>query len=75
MICYNFQTPLFSFRLAYCGISGKGYAALAFALKPRESTVTELDLRGNDPGESGVKLLTDLYNLVYDKKHKLKTLR
>ncbi|KAB5574580.1 hypothetical protein PHYPO_G00210590 [Pangasianodon hypophthalmus] len=51
-------------------IRGEGYAALAEALK--SSHVTELDLRGNDPGASGVKLLTDLEQ---DPDCKLKTLR
>ncbi|MCI4378860.1 hypothetical protein PGIGA_G00221190 [Pangasianodon gigas] len=44
-----------------CGIKEEGYAALVKALKSNPSShLKELDLRGNDPGESGVKLLTDL---------------
>ncbi len=43
-----------------CGITGEGYAALAAALKSNPSHLEELDLRGNDPGHSEVKLLTDL---------------
>ncbi|XP_048088034.1 uncharacterized protein LOC125286794 isoform X6 [Alosa alosa] len=62
-------------KLADCGITGEGYAALASALKSNPSHLIELDLRGNDPGDSAVKLLTDLHNLVYDRKHKLKILR
>ncbi|XP_060780489.1 uncharacterized protein LOC132888460 [Neoarius graeffei] len=45
-------------RLSDCRITEEGYAALAEALK--SSHLIELDLRGNDPGASGVKLLTDL---------------
>ncbi|XP_076147660.1 uncharacterized protein LOC143132185 isoform X2 [Alosa pseudoharengus] len=62
-------------KLADCGITGEGYAALASALKSNPSHLVELDLRGNNPGDSAVKLLTDLHNLVYDRKHKLKSLR
>ncbi|XP_076147661.1 uncharacterized protein LOC143132186 [Alosa pseudoharengus] len=61
--------------LSDCSITGDGYAALASALKSKNSQLTELDLRGNDPGESGVKLLTDLYNLLEGPNPKLKTLR
>ncbi|KAI5097880.1 protein NLRC5 isoform X14 [Silurus meridionalis] len=56
-------------RLSDCSITEEGYTALAEAL--RSSHLIELDLRGNDPGASGVKLLTDL---LQDPKHKLKTL-
>ncbi|XP_036418983.1 LOW QUALITY PROTEIN: protein NLRC5-like [Colossoma macropomum] len=56
-----------------CSITGNGYAALALALKSNPSShLTELDLRGNDPGDTGVKLLTDLQK---DPKYKLETLR
>ncbi|MCJ8750258.1 hypothetical protein PDJAM_G00260460 [Pangasius djambal] len=51
-------------------IEREGYAALAEALK--SSHLIELDLRGNDPGASGVKLLTDL---LQDPNCKLETLR
>ncbi|KAM9481020.1 NACHT, LRR and PYD domains-containing protein 12-like isoform 8-T8 [Clarias gariepinus] len=44
--------------LSDCSITEEGYTALAEALK--SSHLIELDLRGNDPGDSGVKLLTDL---------------
>ncbi|XP_063049783.1 NACHT, LRR and PYD domains-containing protein 3-like [Engraulis encrasicolus] len=46
--------------LANCGVTGEGYAALASALKLNPSHLEELDLRGNDPGDSGVKLLLEL---------------
>ncbi|XP_053090940.1 protein NLRC5 isoform X4 [Pangasianodon hypophthalmus] len=56
--------------LSYCSITGEGYTALVKALK--SSHLIELDLRGNDPGESGVK---ELRNLMKDAKCKPKTLR
>ncbi|XP_036418980.1 NACHT, LRR and PYD domains-containing protein 3-like isoform X2 [Colossoma macropomum] len=60
-------------RLSYCSITEEGYAALASALKSNSSSnLIELDLRGNDPGDTGVKLLTDL---LEDSNCKLKTLR
>ncbi|KAK3569699.1 hypothetical protein QTP86_003127, partial [Hemibagrus guttatus] len=55
-------------RLSDCSITEEGYSALSEALK--SSHLIELDLRGNDPGASGVKLLTDLLQ-----DQKLKTLR
>ncbi|XP_063049789.1 NACHT, LRR and PYD domains-containing protein 3-like [Engraulis encrasicolus] len=58
--------------LADCGITGVGYAALASALKSNPSHLEELDLRGNDPGDSGVKLLLELQQ---DPACKLQTLR
>ncbi|XP_062379966.1 NACHT, LRR and PYD domains-containing protein 12-like isoform X2 [Sardina pilchardus] len=62
-------------ELLACNITGEGYAALASALKSNPSHLVELDLRGNDPGDSAVELLTDLYNLLNDPKCKLHTLR
>ncbi|KAL7853399.1 hypothetical protein AOLI_G00202430 [Acnodon oligacanthus] len=60
-------------RLSYCHITGEGYAALAAALKSNPSShLTELHLRGNEPGDTGVELLTDL---LEDPTCKLKTLR
>ncbi|KAK3548719.1 hypothetical protein QTP70_017961 [Hemibagrus guttatus] len=59
-------------RLSDCNIKEEGYAALAEALKSNPlSYLTELDLRGNDPGESGMK---QLRNIMNDAKCKLKTL-
>ncbi|KAI5086802.1 NACHT, LRR and PYD domains-containing protein 12 isoform X21, partial [Silurus meridionalis] len=60
----------FLFRLSDCSIREEGYTALADVL--RSSHLIELDLRGNDPGESGVKLLTDL---LQDPHCTLETLR
>ena len=68
------NSSIFS-RLSDCGITGEGYATLTSALKSNPSHLVELDLRWNDPGDSGVKLLTDLHNLLNDQKCKLKSLR
>ncbi|XP_053475967.1 NLR family CARD domain-containing protein 3 [Ictalurus furcatus] len=48
-------------RMWNCRITGEGCAALASALRSNSSShLRELDLFGNNPGESGVKLLSDL---------------
>ncbi len=59
-------------RLSDCSITEEGYAALASALRSNPSHLIELDLRGNDPGPSGVKQLSDL---LQDPNYSLKTLR
>ncbi|XDV28588.1 hypothetical protein PO909_031833 [Leuciscus waleckii] len=59
-------------KLSDCSITEEGYKALASALKSNPSHLIELDLRGNDPGQSGVKELDDL---LQDKKYSLETLR
>ncbi|XP_063048398.1 NACHT, LRR and PYD domains-containing protein 12-like [Engraulis encrasicolus] len=67
------QCKLKRLSLSDCGVTGEGYAALAAALKSNPSShLEELDLRGNNPGDSGVKLLTDL---LQDPQCKLKKLR
>ncbi|KAI4898809.1 hypothetical protein NFI96_031805, partial [Prochilodus magdalenae] len=59
-------------RLPHCSITEEGYAALASALTSNTSShLTDLDLRGNDPGDTGVKKLIDLLKVP---EHKLKTL-
>ncbi|XP_050958490.1 NACHT, LRR and PYD domains-containing protein 12-like isoform X37 [Labeo rohita] len=58
--------------LSDCGITEEGYKALASALRSNPSYLIELDLRGNDPGQSGVKELNDL---LQDDLCKLKTIR
>ncbi|XDV28561.1 hypothetical protein PO909_031822, partial [Leuciscus waleckii] len=57
-------------RLSNCGITEEGYKALASALRSNPSHLIELDLTGNDPGQSGVKELSDL---LQDEHCKLKT--
>ncbi|XP_058232279.1 NACHT, LRR and PYD domains-containing protein 12-like isoform X2 [Hemibagrus wyckioides] len=48
-------------RMNFCSITDEGCAALASALRSNSSShLRELDLNGNNPGESGVKLLSDL---------------
>ncbi|XP_053534742.1 ribonuclease inhibitor-like [Ictalurus punctatus] len=48
-------------RMCDCSITDEGCAALASALRSNSSSrLRELDLFGNNPGESGVKLLSDL---------------
>jgi len=59
-------------RLSDCSITEEGYKALASALSSNPSHLIELDLTGNNPGESGVK---ELYDLLQDPNYKLKTLR
>ncbi|XP_053478318.1 protein NLRC5-like [Ictalurus furcatus] len=76
LLCAGLKSPncnLEKLRLSDCNITGEGYAALAEALKSNlSSNLIELDLRRNDPGASGVKLLTDL---LQDQNCKLRTLR
>ncbi|XP_072517599.1 NACHT, LRR and PYD domains-containing protein 3-like isoform X2 [Salminus brasiliensis] len=59
--------------LSDCSVTEEGYAALASALKLNPSShLIELDLRGNDPGDAGVK---SLHRLLEHPQHKLKTLK
>ncbi|XP_047663604.1 NACHT, LRR and PYD domains-containing protein 3-like [Tachysurus fulvidraco] len=59
-------------RMRYCSITDKGCAALASALRSNFSShLSELNLNRNKPGESGVKLLSDL---LKDPHCKLETL-
>ncbi|KAL6484095.1 hypothetical protein MHYP_G00089680 [Metynnis hypsauchen] len=47
--------------LSNCSITHEGFAALASALKSNPSScLRELNLFNNNPGESGMKLLSDL---------------
>ncbi|KAI4882858.1 hypothetical protein NFI96_033136 [Prochilodus magdalenae] len=47
-------------RLSGCMVTDKGCSSLASALKANPSHLRELDLSYNHPGESGVKLLSEL---------------
>ncbi|KAG9266015.1 ribonuclease inhibitor-like [Astyanax mexicanus] len=66
LTCSNLQI----LDLSFCSVTEDGYTSLAKALK--SSHLTDLDLRGNDPGESGVKALTVLLD---DRDCKLKVLK
>ncbi|KAL0146815.1 hypothetical protein M9458_057754 [Cirrhinus mrigala] len=69
------ETPPFKVTgvdFADCSITEEGYKALASALRSNPSHLIELDLTGNDPGQSGVKELNDL---LQDPNCQLKTLR
>ncbi|KAG1925234.1 NACHT, LRR and PYD domains-containing protein [Pimephales promelas] len=68
----NIKCTLEILRLSDCSITEEGYKALASALRSNPSHLIELDLRGNDHGESGVKQLNDL---LQDPNSQLKTLR
>ncbi|KAI4901428.1 hypothetical protein NFI96_034272 [Prochilodus magdalenae] len=58
-------------RLFNCRITEEGCAALASALKLNPSHLRELNLNFNNPGESGVKLLSDLLEDPHCKLEKL----
>ncbi|KAI4893013.1 hypothetical protein NFI96_026498 [Prochilodus magdalenae] len=47
-------------ELVYCSITGEGCAAMFKALRSNPSSLRELNLNGNNPGESGVNELSDL---------------
>ncbi|KAI2646435.1 Ribonuclease inhibitor [Labeo rohita] len=68
----NSQCTLQILRLSDCSITEEGYKALASALRSNPSHLIELDLTGNDPGQSGVKELNDL---LQDGLCSLKTIR
>ncbi|XP_060780223.1 NLR family CARD domain-containing protein 3-like [Neoarius graeffei] len=56
----NSHCLLETLKLSDCSITEEGYTALAEALRLNPSShLRELDLRGNDPGASGVQQLTD----------------
>ncbi|XP_067281148.1 NACHT, LRR and PYD domains-containing protein 3-like [Pseudorasbora parva] len=48
-----------SVQLSYCGVTDKGCAALASALRSNPSHLRELNLTQNKVGDSGVNLLSD----------------
>ncbi|KAI4891755.1 hypothetical protein NFI96_004479, partial [Prochilodus magdalenae] len=59
------------YSLFNCSITEEGCAALASALKSNPSHLRELNLNYNNPGESGVKLLSDLLKDPHCKLEKL----
>uniref|UniRef100_A0A672NLY1 Si:ch73-168d20.1 n=1 Tax=Sinocyclocheilus grahami TaxID=75366 RepID=A0A672NLY1_SINGR len=58
-------------RLYDCSIGEEGCAALALALISNPSHLRELNLNNNEPGDSGVKLLSDLLKDPHCKLEKL----
>ncbi|KAF4087463.1 hypothetical protein AMELA_G00071070 [Ameiurus melas] len=59
-------------RLKHCSITGEGCAALVSALSSNTSShLRELNLKHNNPGESGEKLLSDLLKDPHCKLEKL----
>ncbi|XP_073700444.1 uncharacterized protein [Garra rufa] len=68
----NTNCTLEKLRLSNCSITEEGYKALASALRSNPSHLIELDLTGNDPGQSGVKELSDL---LHNEHFHLKTIR
>uniref|UniRef100_A0A8C1X7P6 B30.2/SPRY domain-containing protein n=1 Tax=Cyprinus carpio TaxID=7962 RepID=A0A8C1X7P6_CYPCA len=58
------KPPLFTycFRLSGCMVTEEGCCYLSSALNSNPSHLRELDLSYNHPGESGVRLLSDLLN-------------
>ncbi|XP_051744816.1 protein NLRC5-like isoform X20 [Ctenopharyngodon idella] len=74
-ICEGLKNPVCKLRilkLSNCSVTEEGYKALASSLRSNPSHLIELDLTGNDPGQSGVKELNDL---LQDPNCQLKTLR
>uniref|UniRef100_A0A8C1QV33 NACHT domain-containing protein n=1 Tax=Cyprinus carpio TaxID=7962 RepID=A0A8C1QV33_CYPCA len=74
-ICEGLKNPVCELKilkLSGCSITEEGYLALALTLRSNPSHLIELDLTGNDPGQSGVKELNDL---LQDPNYQLKTLR
>ncbi|XP_060776220.1 NLR family CARD domain-containing protein 3-like [Neoarius graeffei] len=58
--------------LQHCGITDRGYIALASAVRSNpQSNLRELNLNRNEPGDRGVKMLSDL---LKDENCKFKTL-
>ncbi|XP_050958425.1 ribonuclease inhibitor-like, partial [Labeo rohita] len=68
----NMKCELEILKLSDCSITEEGYKALASALRSNPSHLIELDLTGNDPGQSGVNELNDL---LQDPNVQLRTLR
>ncbi|XP_057182578.1 NACHT, LRR and PYD domains-containing protein 3-like [Triplophysa rosa] len=67
------QCRLHKLNVSECSIGEEGYKSLCSAVRSNpESRLIDLDLRGNDPGETGVELI---YQLIQDHKCSLKTVR
>ncbi|KAM9313522.1 protein NLRC3-like isoform 4-T7 [Pholidichthys leucotaenia] len=68
----NLHCKLESLSLSGCLVSEEGCSSLASALRSNPSHLRDLDLSYNHPGESGVKILSDLQE---DPEFRLDTLR
>ncbi|KAM9310563.1 protein NLRC3-like isoform 2-T2 [Pholidichthys leucotaenia] len=68
----NLHCKLESLSLSGCLVSEEGCSSLASALRSNPSHLRDLDLSYNHPGESGVKILSDLQE---DPGFRLNTLR
>ncbi|KAM9313540.1 NACHT, LRR and PYD domains-containing protein 3-like isoform 5-T5 [Pholidichthys leucotaenia] len=71
-VLQNLHCKLESLRLSGCLVSEEGCSSLASALRSNPSHLRDLDLSYNHPGESGVKILSDLQE---DPGFRLDTLR
>ncbi|KAI7809152.1 putative protein NLRC3-like [Triplophysa rosa] len=56
----NTNCKLKTLKLCNCSIGSEGCVALTSALRSNPSHLTQLDLNYNNPGDSGVKMLSDL---------------
>ncbi|KAL1249555.1 hypothetical protein QQF64_020560, partial [Cirrhinus molitorella] len=73
-LCAGLKSPnctLEILRLSGCMVTEKGCCYLASALKSNPSCLREMDLSYNHPGDSGVKLLSDLLEDQHCKLEKL----
>ncbi|XP_057190682.1 ribonuclease inhibitor-like [Triplophysa rosa] len=68
----NSYCRLENLRLSECSITGRGYRCLSEAVRSNPSHLISLDLTGNDPGPSGVKLI---HQLIQDTNCALNTVR
>nr|XP_024656284.1 NACHT, LRR and PYD domains-containing protein 3-like [Maylandia zebra] len=63
LLCVGLGSPhcmLETLRLSGCQITGTGFPSLDTAVRSNPSYLKELDLSYNHPGDSGMKLLSDL---------------
>ncbi|XP_037402054.1 NACHT, LRR and PYD domains-containing protein 3-like [Pygocentrus nattereri] len=68
----NSHCKLETLRLSECRVCEEGYAALASDLKSNNSSVLkELDLRGNNPGDKGVELISSTSSKYKSRKIRL----
>ncbi|XP_036414723.1 NLR family CARD domain-containing protein 3-like isoform X2 [Colossoma macropomum] len=67
----NSYCKLETLRLSGCMVTDKGCSSLALSLKSNPSHLRDLDLTYNYPGESGLKLLSDLLEDPHYKLEKL----